>query len=62
MEGHLKNHRWFAGSDYSIADIALYAYTHVAEEGGAFDLKRTPAIQEWLKRVAAQDRHLTITA
>jgi len=62
MEGHLKNHAWFAGKDYSIADIALYAYTHVAEEGGAFDLKKYPAIQDWLKRVAAQDRHIPITA
>jgi glutathione S-transferase len=61
MEGHLQNHRWFAGNAYSIADIALYAYTHVAEEGGAFDLGRTPAIQEWLGRVAAQERHIAIT-
>ena len=61
MEGHLKNHRWFAGRDYSIADIALYAYTNVAEEGGAFDLARYQSIQDWLKRVAAQDRHIAIT-
>jgi glutathione S-transferase len=62
MEGHLKSHRWFAGDAYSIADIALYAYTHVADEGGAFDLRRTPAIQDWLKRVAAEQRHVAITA
>jgi glutathione S-transferase len=62
MEGHLANHRWFAGNAYSIADIALYAYTHVAEEGGAFELKRYPGIQDWLKRVAAQERHIAITA
>ena len=61
MEGHLTAHRWFAGDAYSTADIALYAYTHVAEEGGAFDLNRYPAIQDWLKRVAAQDRHIAIT-
>ena len=61
MEGHLKANRWFAGDAYSIADIALYAYTHVAHEGGAFDLARRPAIQDWLKRVAAQDRHVKIT-
>jgi glutathione S-transferase len=61
MEGHLKDHRWFAGSDYSIADIALYAYTHVAEEGGAFQLKRYPAIHEWLGRCAAQRPHIAIT-
>jgi glutathione S-transferase len=62
MEGHLKANPWFAGKIYSIADIALYAYTHVAEEGGAFDLGRYPAIQDWLGRVAAQDRHIAITA
>jgi glutathione S-transferase len=62
MEGHLTDHRWFAGAAYSIADIALYAYTHVADEGGAFDLKRYPAIQDWLKRVATEKRHIAITA
>jgi glutathione S-transferase len=61
MEGHLKAHRWFAGDAYSIADIALYAYTHVAEEGG-FDLQRLPAIRDWLGRVAAQPGHIAITA
>ncbi|HVZ02771.1 MAG TPA: glutathione S-transferase family protein [Dongiaceae bacterium] len=60
MEGHLKLHRWFAGGAYSVADIALYAYTHVAGEGG-FDLARYPAVREWLGRVAAQPRHLKIT-
>ena len=61
MEGHLRKVRWFAGDAYSIADIALYAYTHVAEEGG-FDLGRYPAIRGWLGRVAAQPRHIPITA
>ena len=61
MEGHLKAHRWFAGDAYSIADIALYAYTHVADEGG-FDLARYPAIRDWLQRVAAQPGHIAITA
>jgi glutathione S-transferase len=61
MEGHLARHRWFAGEAYSIADIALYAYTHVAEEGG-FDLGRLPAIRDWLGRVAAQPGHVAITA
>ena len=60
MEGHLKAHRWFAGNAYSIADIALFAYTHVAGEGG-FDLQRRPAIRDWLGRVVAQPRHLKIT-
>ena len=45
---------------YSIADIALYAYTHVAHEGG-FDLGRFPSINAWLERVAAQPGHVPIT-
>jgi glutathione S-transferase len=61
MESHLKTHRWFAGDAYSIADIALYAYTHVADEGG-FDIGGMPAICDWLGRVAAQPRHIAITA
>ena len=46
---------------YTLADIALYAYTHVAHEGG-FDLERYPAIRAWLARVAAVPGHLTIEA
>jgi glutathione S-transferase len=61
MEGHLAKQPWFAGDAYSIADIALYAYTHVAEEGG-FDLRAYPAIGDWLGRVAAQPGHIAITA
>jgi glutathione S-transferase len=60
MESHLKARRFFAGERYSIADIALYGYTHVAEEG-EFDLKRYPAIRAWLDRVADQPRHVLIT-
>jgi len=43
MEAHLSRHDWFAGDSYSIADIALYGYTHCAGEGG-FDLSRYPAV------------------
>ena len=60
MEGHLKKNRWFAGGKYSIADIALYAYTHVAEEGG-FDLQSYPALRAWLGRVAQLPGHIPIT-
>jgi glutathione S-transferase len=60
MEGHLKDREFFIGNRYSIADIALYAYTHVADEGG-FDLGRFPSINAWLERVAAQPRHVPIT-
>ncbi|MBI3991685.1 MAG: glutathione S-transferase family protein [Candidatus Lambdaproteobacteria bacterium] len=61
MEGHLRGHTYFVGEAYSIADIALYAYTHVAHEGG-FDLAPFGAIAAWLARVRAQPRHLAITA
>ena len=60
MEGHLRARRWFVGEVYSIADIALYAYTHVAGEGG-FDLGRYPAIRTWLERVRAEPGHVPIT-
>ena len=61
MERHLASSPFLVGEDYTIADIALYAYTHVAHEGG-FDLRRYPAIGSWLARVAAQPRHVPITA
>ena len=60
MEQHLRARSFFVGEAYSIADIALYAYTHVAEEGG-FELAPFPAVRAWLARVAAQPRHLRIT-
>ncbi|HSZ22304.1 MAG TPA: glutathione binding-like protein, partial [Candidatus Sulfotelmatobacter sp.] len=60
MEEHLKSREWFVGDRYSIADIALYAYTHVADEGG-FDLSNYPAIRAWLERVKWQPRHIPIT-
>jgi glutathione S-transferase len=60
MEGHLEDHDFFVADRYSIADIALYAYTHVAEEGG-FDLAGFPAIRAWFERVRAQPGHIPIT-
>jgi len=50
MEEHLTSHIFLVAERFSIADIALYAYTHVAEEGG-FALDRYPAIRAWIKRV-----------
>ncbi|HBK47086.1 MAG TPA: glutathione S-transferase, partial [Xanthomonadaceae bacterium] len=50
MERHLGSHDWFTGPDYGVADIALFAYTHCAGDGG-FELARWPAIQAWLRRV-----------
>jgi glutathione S-transferase len=60
MEQHLSRQHYFVGAGYTITDIALYAYTHVAEEGG-FALAPYPAIRAWLARVAAQPRHIPIT-
>ncbi len=59
MEQHLGKHVYFVGNRYSIADIALYAYTHKAHEGG-FSLDAYPAIRGWLARVAAQAGHVAM--
>lgn len=56
METHLRHRPYFVGDRYTIADIALYAYTHVADEGG-FSLDDHPAIRAWIARVAAHPRH-----
>ncbi len=61
MEQHLVTHDYFVGDRYSIADIALYAYTHVAEEGN-FDLSGFPAILAWFDRIIEQPNHITISA
>ena len=60
MEGHLAGHDFLVDERYTIADIALYAYTHVAPEGG-FELEPYPATRAWLERVAAQPGHIAIT-
>ena len=53
MEKHLADNAWFSSLGYGIADIALFAYTHCAQDGG-FDLSRYPRILDWLARVRAQ--------
>lgn len=60
MDAHLQKQQWFAGGRYSIADIALYGYTHCACEGG-FDLAAYPAVSAWLTRVAAQPDHIPLS-
>ncbi len=60
MERHLAGRDWFVGHHMTIADIALYAYTHVAHEGG-FDLEEYQAVRAWLGRVAAQLGYVPIT-
>ena len=59
MEGHLGENDHLAAGRYTIADISLYAYTHVADEGG-FDLDRFPAIRQWMRRVEGQPGYITI--
>jgi glutathione S-transferase len=61
MESHLEDRAFLVGERYSLADISLYAYTHVAEEG-EFDLGRYPEIRAWLGRVAEQPGHVPIDA
>ncbi|MBD2579816.1 glutathione S-transferase family protein [Oscillatoria sp. FACHB-1406] len=60
MEEHLSARMFFVGERYSIADIGLFAYTHVAPEGG-FDLSSYPAIQQWCDRVRSQPNYIKIT-
>ena len=59
MENHLKRHHYFAADRYSVADIALYAYTHLAHQCD-YDLTTFPAIRAWLDRVAAQPDHIAM--
>ena len=61
MEQRLAAHQYMAGTDYTIADIALYAYTHVADEGG-FDLAPYAAVRAWMDRVAARARYVPMRA
>jgi len=61
MERHLAQRDWLVGDGYTIADISLYAYTHVAHEGG-FELGGYSAIRAWLDRVAAEPGHVPIDA
>jgi len=61
LERHLDGRSWLVGDGTTLADIALYAYTHVADEGG-FELDRYPAIGAWLERVASEPGHVTIDA
>ena len=60
MEDHLAPRTYFVGERPTIADLALYAYTHVADEGG-YDLEPYPAVRAWLARVTAEPGHIPIT-
>ena len=61
MERHLDGRKFLIGDRLTLADIALYAYTHVAEEGG-FELEPYPAVRSWLERVASDPGHVPIEA
>ena len=61
LNRHLERREWIVGSAMSLADIALYAYTHVAEEGG-FELAPHAAVRKWLARVASEPGHVPIDA
>jgi glutathione S-transferase len=61
LEGHLAGRTWIVGEALSLADIAVYGYTHVAPEGG-FDLESYPAVRSWIERVAAEPGHVPIDA
>jgi len=60
MEKHLQARDWFAGRHYSVADIALFGYTHCADEGG-FELNAYPAIGRWMTRVREQPAHIPLS-
>jgi len=60
MDAHLSKNPWFVGGSPTIADIALYAYTHVASEGG-FDIVAYPNVSAWLERMADHPKHILIT-
>ncbi|HJS33700.1 MAG TPA: glutathione S-transferase family protein [Alphaproteobacteria bacterium] len=60
MEARLSRHDYFVADRYTIADIALYAYTHVADQAD-IDLSRYPGVHRWLARVASHPRHIPIT-
>jgi glutathione S-transferase len=61
IEGHLAGRDWLVGDSFSIADISVYAYTHVAEEGG-FDLGPFAATRAWIDRIAARPRYVPMEA
>lgn len=62
MEEHLSSNEWFAGTQASVADIALYAYTHTAGSRGGYDMARFPALNDRLPRIAAMPGYVPLEA
>jgi glutathione S-transferase len=60
MQRHLERNKYFVGDRTSVADLALFAHTHVAPEGD-FDLSEFPAVTDWLARIASEPGHLAMT-
>ena len=60
LEGHLQDEEFLVGGRYTVADVSLYAYTHVAHEGG-FDLRPFPATRAWLERVSSRPAYVPMT-
>nr|WP_294849792.1 glutathione S-transferase family protein [uncultured Sphingomonas sp.] len=61
MDKHLDQHDWLAGSRFTIADICLFAYTHLADEAD-FDLEAYPAIVRWMERIMTRPGHIALNA
>jgi glutathione S-transferase len=61
LDQHLQGRSYVVGDSFSLADIALYGYTHVAPEGG-LELESYPAVRAWLRRVASEPGHVPIDA
>ena len=57
MDQHLDSRKWFVGDQFSLADICLFAYTHVADEGD-FDLEAYPDIIRWMERIMLMPEHV----
>jgi glutathione S-transferase len=62
MDEHLAKQDWLAGHALSLADVALYAYTHVAEDSGLFVLSETPAVERWIARIEAEPGFAAMSA
>ena len=62
MDEHLTGRDWLVGTRLTLADIVLYAYTHVAEDGGLFVLADYPAVQAWLARIEAEPGFVALEA
>jgi glutathione S-transferase len=57
MDTHLEGRKWFVADQFSLADICLFAYTHVADEAN-FDLEAYPEIIRWMERIMTMDEHI----